>query len=93
MKRKIITGLVLTWAGLAFSAGAQDSGTMNLPNLPTPTFGGLHLWADVRWQDGWRIQKHVWTGHHRLLDPSGVRRAWGGPVSYTHLTLPTTPYV
>ena len=78
MKRKIITGLVLTWAGLAFSAGAQDSGTMNLPNLPTPTLGGLHLWADVRWQDGWRIQKHVWTGHHRLLDPSGVRRAWGG---------------
>lgn len=47
------------------------------PDLPLPTAGGLQLWADVRWGCGWRIQRHVWTGHHRLLDPGGIRRAWG----------------
>jgi hypothetical protein len=42
-----------------------------------PTLGGRQLWADVEWRAGWRIQRHVWTGHHRLLDEHGVRRAWG----------------
>jgi len=47
------------------------------PNLPFPTFGGLQLWADVFWRAGWRIQEHIGTGHHRLLDAKSVRRAWG----------------
>ncbi len=46
-------------------------------NLPFPTLGGRQLWADLEWRAGWRIQRHVWTGHHRLLDGGGVRRAWG----------------
>jgi pimeloyl-ACP methyl ester carboxylesterase len=32
----------------------------------------------VFWFAGWRIQENVYTGHCRLLDPSNVRRAWGG---------------
>ena len=46
-------------------------------NLALPTAGGLQLWADVFWGGGWRIQQHIWSGHHRLIDPAGVRRAWG----------------
>ena len=51
------------------------------PNLPLPTCGGLQLWGDVFWGCGWRIQQHVWTSHHRLLDPLGIRRAWGDPAA------------
>ena len=28
-----------------------------------------------------------------IEEPAGPRRVIGTPVSYTHLTLPTTPYV
>ncbi len=42
-----------------------------------PTAGGMQLWADRRWRAGWRVQQHVLTGHHRLLDPSDRRHAWG----------------
>ena len=46
-------------------------------NLPLPTLGGMQLWGDVRCRAGWRIQRHVVTGHYRLLDDWDVRRAWG----------------
>lgn len=47
------------------------------PNLIAPTLGGKQLWADVFVHAGWRIQRHAWTGHHRLLDDDDARRAWG----------------
>lgn len=46
-------------------------------NLPAPTLGGKQFWTDVFFQSGWRIQRNVWTGHHRLLDPDDWRQAWG----------------
>ena len=46
-------------------------------NLPMPTLGGRQFWADCQFFRGWRIQKHVYSGHYRLLDPSDIRRAWG----------------
>ena len=46
-------------------------------NLNTPTLGGKQLWTDHYWQQGWRIQQNVLTGHWRLLDPQNVRHAWG----------------
>lgn len=46
-------------------------------NIPTPTLGGRQFWADSCFFRGWRIQKHVYSGHYRLLDPSDIRRAWG----------------
>ncbi len=47
------------------------------PNLALPTLGGRQWWADVCWDGGWRIQRHAWTGHYRLLDPNNTRRGWG----------------
>lgn len=32
---------------------------------------GSQLWADVRWRDGWRIQRRWGGSKTRLLDPSG----------------------
>ena len=56
---------------------AYEEHVGDLPNLTLPTLGGSQLWSDVAWQDGWRVQQHAWTGHHRLLDPGNRRRAWG----------------
>jgi pimeloyl-ACP methyl ester carboxylesterase len=61
--------------GSGLAAAQQDA---TLPNLPLPTLGGKQLWSDVRWRSGWRVQRHTWTGHHRLLNDKDVRRAWGG---------------
>lgn len=46
-------------------------------NLAMKTLGGRQFWGDVRFFRGWRIQRHVLSGHYRLLDPQDVRRAWG----------------
>jgi len=74
------------WISLALlTAACHSPGTLAAweqhvgptPNVRLPTLGGAQLWADVAWRDGWRVQRHVWTGHHRLLDPEDQRRAWG----------------
>lgn len=48
-----------------------------VPNLPLPTLGGRHFWADLAISPSHRIQRHVWTGHCRLLDRTGRRHAAG----------------
>jgi len=68
-----LAGLVLV-AGLSVYAAKAKSPL----NIPVKTMGGKQFWSDVHYLAGWRIQRHVWTGHHRLLDPNNVRRAWGG---------------
>jgi pimeloyl-ACP methyl ester carboxylesterase len=48
--------------------------------VPVPTMktlGGLQFWADVRFFRGWRIQRNVFTGHFRLLDPRNYRQIHG----------------
>lgn len=47
-------------------------------NLALPTLGGKQFWTDYRWWYGWRIQYNGTLDHWRLLDPSGIRKAWGG---------------
>ncbi|MGB0330618.1 MAG: hypothetical protein ACPGPE_02230, partial [Planctomycetota bacterium] len=63
----------LTGGTYALAAGSDRA----LPNLALPTLGGSQLWADLAVEGGWRVQRHVWTGHARLLDRDDVRRAWG----------------
>ncbi|MEZ6016203.1 MAG: lipase [Planctomycetota bacterium] len=65
--------------GLGVTACAVFGGQSGrlMPNLACPTLGGTEFWSDVAWDAGWKVQRHAWTGHARLLDPKGVRRAWG----------------
>ena len=46
-------------------------------NLAGPTLGGMQFWTDELIFREWRIQRHSWTSHYRLLDDRDVRRAWG----------------
>lgn len=46
-------------------------------NVVAPTFGGRQFWSDQFVHGEWRIQKNVYTGHCRLLDPTNFRRGWG----------------
>jgi len=39
--------------------------------------GGQHLWSDVYFYAGWRIQKNIVTKHYRLLSARKIRLAWG----------------
>lgn len=35
------------------------------------------MWLDKVFYGGWRIQKNILTGHHRLLSARDFRKAWG----------------
>lgn len=78
---------LLGWACLTtFSSahGQNQAKEQNLDddkkgwNVPLPTMGGMQFWTDHRWWHGWRLQYNGTLDHWRLLDPSGIRRAWGG---------------
>ena len=56
------------------------------------------IWTDavaIEGEDRCVAMRHRTRGDSGLIVPSGLgwRREGPGPVSYTHLTLPTTPYV
>ncbi|MEQ8397532.1 hypothetical protein [Thalassobaculum sp.] len=54
------------------------SGLMaSLARSSIPTLGGRHFWRDVAVGHEHRIQQHVWTTHHRLLDRHDRRVASG----------------
>ena len=76
--QSMVAGLLATgcMAGPA-SAGGKPRRPRSWPNLKMSTKGGQQLWGDVRYQGGHRIQRHALTGHHRLLNSSYERIAWG----------------
>ena len=80
-RRRLLAAALLIGAGLACHSprvlAGWEATVGPAPNLVLPTLGGSQWWADVRWRGGWRVQRHAWTGHHRLLDESNRRRAWG----------------
>lgn len=53
-------------------------------NLPLPTMGG-EIWWDSVEVDGWKIQQHKLTGHCRILDPKGVRQAYGSEEQFASM--------
>ena len=50
------------------------------------TLGGRQFWGDVCFRGGYRIQRNIFTGHHRLLD-SGDRRFESGLLESCRETL------
>ena len=52
--------------------------SLSMPNIPLSTMGGEVFWNNLAEFNGWRLQKNMFTGHCRILDPDDVRRAWGG---------------
>ena len=45
--------------------------------IPIPTFGGLQVWTDFIYRQGYRIQYNTVTGNWRLLDGNDRRWMWG----------------
>lgn len=81
MTRRQFQVAVAAWcaggASLTYAAGHRPRRAQSLPNVPMVTAGGQQMWTDLRYLADWRIQRHALTGHHRLIDPKDVRRAWG----------------
>lgn len=47
------------------------------PGRGVPTLGGRQFWGDLCYLQGWKIQRNVFTGHCRLLNPVKSRYASG----------------
>ncbi len=45
--------------------------------IPIPTFGGLQVWTDFSYRQGYRIQHNTVTDNWRLLDGNDRRWMWG----------------
>jgi len=76
-RRRIIlisSTLLLTTLSILTFLGTRGG---ERPNALMPTLGGMQLWTDEILQDGWRVQRHIGTGHCRLLDGIDYRQAWG----------------
>lgn len=56
---------------LPYSSGSAPA------NIKGLTLGGKQFWTDELIFHEWRIQRHAWTKHYRLLDDENHRRAWG----------------
>ena len=48
-----------------------------MPDIPSPTMGGKVLWNELASCRGWRLQKNVFTDHHRILNPENACKARG----------------
>lgn len=78
LKRSISLAVVLLAQWNAKVTLAETGQAENAPpNWETPTLGGLQYWADEKVYYDYRIQRHVDTGHYRLLDGREERYAWG----------------
>ena len=78
LKRTLSLAVVLLAQCSGKPALAQEGKAAGAPpNWETPTFGGLQYWADELVYYDFRIQRHVGTGHYRLLDGRDERYAWG----------------
>lgn len=59
---------------MAKTQHACPVGQTGAGSLALPTLGGLQFWCDIRLHAGWRIQRNILSGRHRLLDPRN--RPW-----------------
>lgn len=74
MNNNFFTGLFAEFLGQVVKTSLT---TGDNPNIPLPTMGGEVFWNNVSSSNGWRLQQNMLTNHARILDPRGIRRAWG----------------
>ena len=70
-------------------AEEPEDADMTESSAPSPgalTLGGMQFWGDVSFFRGYKIQRHVYTGHYRLLD-KGNRRYQSGALEDCQKTL------
>ena len=80
MGRVPLISLVAVFGSIFFGTAvldAEEKKPFAPLNLRLKTLGGKQVWSDVRIVQDWRIQRNVYTGHHRLLSPNNYREAWG----------------
>lgn len=86
MRRAVVWCLVGIVLGPPVDSAAQTFPTFSLPTgvqdklaqeIEMQTLGGRQFWGDVRFFGEFRIQRNVFTGHHRLLDGRDWRHHWG----------------
>lgn len=81
MMRRLLFSLAIAaavWGRRSAAADEPDKQPeAGKPNVETPTLGGMQFWGDELLFRKWRIQRHVTTGHCRLLDDHNHRLAWG----------------
>ena len=67
-------GVAQTVPGFSLPPSVQ---TKLAQEIEMQTLGGRQFWGDVRFFGEYRIQRNVFTGHHRLLDGRDWRHQWG----------------
>jgi pimeloyl-ACP methyl ester carboxylesterase len=58
-----------------------------------PTLGGRQFWSDVKVNEAGRVQRNYWTGHHRTLNSTDYRVAFGASESCLNALEAITPWV
>ena len=57
--------------------GSSGEEALRQWTIPIPTFGGLQVWTDHSYREGYRIQHNTVTDNWRLLDDNDRRWMWG----------------
>ena len=57
--------------------GERSLVLQDLPNMELKVANAGIWWKTIEVWEKWQLQRHVLTGHFRILDGTDVRRAWG----------------
>ena len=63
-----------------------------MPNIPFPTMGGEVFWDNICGNAGWKLQRNMFSGHYRILDPNNIRHAWGNEQAMMKLLMQISEY-
>lgn len=50
---------------------------LSLPNIPWKVYNGKVFWTTLAEYNGWELQQNMFSKHARLLNPDGIKVAWG----------------
>jgi hypothetical protein len=50
---------------------------IQMPNLPLKVMDAGVMWNTLMQSNGWKLEQNEFTRHCRIIDPNGIKRAWG----------------